>query len=64
MLGIRLRGPRSCLRKLAVRRFVPPASCVASFGAVEHRHPPPHGSQLLLPLSTCVGRRRLYVAFF
>jgi hypothetical protein len=64
MLGIRLRRSRSCLRKLAVRRFVPPASCAARFEAVEHKHPPPHGCQLLQPLSSCVGRHRIYVAFF
>ena len=65
MLALRSRRARSCLRKLAMRQFMPPASCVALSVAVEHKHAPPHGRQLLFPESSCVGRRRIYyVAYF
>jgi hypothetical protein len=64
MLAFRPRRSGPCLRKLAARHLVLPATCVVRFDCVEHKHAPPHGRQLLLPLSSCVGRRRIYVAFF
>ena len=64
MLALRCRRSRSCLRKLAMRHYMPPASCAVLSLVVEHNHAPPHGRQLLLPVSSCVGRRRFYVAYF
>ena len=65
MLALRSRRSRSCLRKLAARQFMPPASCALHSLAVEHKHAPPHGRQLLLPVSSCIGRRRFYyLAYF